>query len=231
MPSEQLPLPVPPSDDEGPALHLPHRVVPMQATQIDAPFDDSDYFFEPWWPGVRAFALVERGHLRLQADGLADATATFPEMAELLSQLGEDGVVLDGTLLLLDDDGRPDGGLLRARLGGDAGAGHPAYVASDLLWAGGQPVTRRTFRVRRRWLEALLAAGDRVTVGHGYVGDGTLVAEALASLGIDGLSARQLSARYRGGPAGPAWLRASIIPPEPRARPTLALILRLPLTD
>ncbi len=114
---------------------------------------------------------------------------------------------------------------------GEAAAGRPAYVASDLLWAGGQPVTRRTFRVRRRWLEALLAAGDRVTVGHGYVGDGTLVAEALATLGIDGLSARQLSARYRGGPAGPAWLRASIIPAEPRARPTLALILRLPLTD
>jgi bifunctional non-homologous end joining protein LigD len=139
--------------------------------------------------------------------------------------------VLDGTLLVLDDDGRPDGGLLRARLGGDPRAGRPAYVASDLLWAGGEPVTRRTFRIRRRWLEALLAAGDRVTVGHGYVGDGTLVAEALATLGIDGLSARQLSARYRGGPAGAAWLRAPVIPAEPRARPTLALILRLPLTD
>ena len=230
MPSEQLHLPVPPAD-EGPALRLPARVVPMQATQVDAPFDDTDYFFEPWWPGVRAFALAERGRLRLQADGLADATATFPEMGELLGQLGEDGVVLDGTLLVLDDDGRPDGGLLRARLGGDATAGRPAYVASDLLWAGGEPVTRRTYRVRRRWLEALLAAGDRVTVGHGYAGDGTLVAEALATLGIDGLSARQLSARYRGGPAGAAWLRAPIIPAEPRARPTLALILRLPLAD
>ena len=230
MPSEQLHLPVPPPDD-GPAVRLPNRVVPMQATQVDAPFDDADYFFEPWWPGVRAFALAERGRLRLQADGLADATATFPEMGELLGQLGEDGVVLDGTLLVLDDDGRPDGGLLRARLGGDPAAGRPAYVASDLLWAGGEPVTRRTFRVRRRWLEALLVAGDRVTVGHGYIGDGTLVAEALAMLGIDGLSGRQLSARYRGGPAGAAWLRAPIIPAEPRARPTLALILRLPLTD
>jgi bifunctional non-homologous end joining protein LigD len=230
VPSEQLPLPVPPSDD-GPTLRLPNRVVPMQATQLDAPFDDAGYFFEPWWPGVRAFALAERGRLRLQADGLADATATFPEMEELLGQLGEDGVVLDGTLLVLDDDGRPDGGLLRARLAGDPRAGRPAYVASDLLWAGGEPVTRRTFRVRRRWLEALLAAGDRVTVGHGYPGDGTLVAEALATLGIDGLSARQLSARYREGPAGGAWLRAPIIPSEPRARPTLALILRLPLTD
>lgn len=228
MPPEQLPLPVAPEDRPA---RLPPRVVPMQATQVDAPFDDAGYFFEPWWPGIRAFALAERGQLRLQADGLADATATFPELGELLGQLGEDGVVLDGTLLVLDPDGRPDSALLRARLDGDATAGRPAYVASDLLWAGGEPVTRRSFRVRRRWLEALLSAGDRVVAGHGYVGDGTLVAEALATLGIDGLSARQLSARYRSGPAGAAWLRAPIVPAEPRARPTLALILRLPLTD
>ena len=230
MSSEQLPLPVPPSAD-GTELRLPARVVPMQATQVDTPFDDADYFFEPWWPGVRALALAERGRLRLQADGLADAAATFPEMEELLGQLGEDGVVLDGTLLVLDDAGRPDSGLLRARLDGRDRPGRPAYVASDLLWAGGEPVTRRSFRVRRRWLEALLAPGDRATAGRGYVGDGTLVAEALGSLGIDALSARQLSARYRAGPAGAAWLRAPIIAGEPLARPTLALILRLPLGE
>jgi bifunctional non-homologous end joining protein LigD len=180
---------------------------------------------------MRALALAERGRLRLQAGGLADAAATFPEIGELLDQLGEDGVVLDGTLLVLDDDGRPDSSLLRARLDGNPGAGRPAYVASDLLWAGGEPVMRRSFRTRRRWLEAVLRPGDRAMAGHGYVGDGTLVAEALATLGIEGLSARQLSARYRAGPSGAAWLRAPIIPAEPRVRPTLALILRLPLGD
>ena len=40
----------------------------MEAAHIDTPFDDPDYFFEPWWPGVRALALVERGQLRLQAE-------------------------------------------------------------------------------------------------------------------------------------------------------------------
>jgi bifunctional non-homologous end joining protein LigD len=226
--SEQLSLPVAPEADE-PRLRLPERVATMQATQVDAPFDDAGYFFEPWWPGIRALAMAERGRLRLQADGLADADATFPEIGELLGQLAEDGVVLDGTLLVLDADGRPDPALLRARLDGDADAGRPAYVASDLLWAGGEPVTRRSFRTRRTWLETLLSAGDRVMAGHGYAGDGTLVAEALGSLGIDGLSARQLSARYRAGPAGAAWLRAPIIPAQPSVRPTLALILRLPL--
>jgi bifunctional non-homologous end joining protein LigD len=203
----------------------------MVATPVDEPFDDRDYLFEPWWPGVRAIVFAERGALRLQVEGMADAAAAFPEVSELVGQLGEDGVVLDGTLLVLDDDGRPDPGLLRQRLDGRGRPGRAAYVASDLLWSGGEPVTRRSFRVRRRWLEAVLQPGDRATVGRGYEADGTLVAEALASLGIDGLSARHLEARYRSGPAGGAWLRAPITPAEPRPRPTLALILRLPLGD
>jgi bifunctional non-homologous end joining protein LigD len=229
VPAEQLRLPVPPVDPRP--LRLPLRIVPMQPSTADGPFDDPDYLFEPWWPGVRAIAFCERGTLRLQVSGLADAEAAFPELGEMPAQLSEDGVVLDGTLLVLDDAGRPDPDLLRARLSRQPNTGRAAYVASDLLWAGGQPVGRRTFRVRRTWLESILAAGDRVTVGKAYEGDGTLVAEALAALGIDGLSARELGARYRGGAAGSAWLRAPIAPPEPRPRPTLALILRLPLGD
>lgn len=228
MPADQLRLPVRASGD-NPTRRLPSRIVPMEAGAVDHPFDDPAYLFEPWWPGARAVAFAERGGLRLQVSGLADALAAFPELRELTAQLVEDGVVLDGTLLVLDDQGRPDLDLLRYRLGGDRGAGHPAYVVSDLLWTGGQPVGRRSYRVRRAWLEAILAPGDRVTVGRGYVGDGTLVAEALATIGIEGISARRLDARYRSGPAGEAWLRAPLTPAEPRARPTLALILRLPL--
>ena len=203
----------------------------MEATAIDAPFDDPGYLFEPWWPGVRAMAFCERGALRLQATGMADALAAFPELSPMPEQLAEDGVILDGTLLVLDDAGRPDPELLRVRLRGAERPGRPAYVASDLLWAGGQAVVGRSFSVRRQWLETILAPGDRVTVGRGYVGDGTLVAEALAALGIDALSARQLRARHRAGAAGDAWLRAPLTAAEPRPRPTLALILRLPLGE
>jgi len=201
----------------------------MLATDIDAPFDDPGFLFEPWWPGARAIAFCELGVLRLQVTGMADALATFPELSPMAQQLAEDGVVLDGTLLVLDEAGRPDPDLLRARLSGTQRPGRPAYVASDLLWTGGQSIVGRSFGVRRRWLEAILAPGDRVTVGRAYVGDGTLVAEALVALGIDALSARQLSARHRAGPAGEAWLRAPLVAAEPRPRPTLALILRLPL--
>lgn len=230
MPPEQLPLPRSP-EEATPRLHLPDRIAPMQPAEADAPFDDPDYLFEPWWPGVRATAFAERGRVRLQVAGLADADAAFPELGDLADQLAEDGVAVDGTLLVLDPEGRPDPDLLRARLTGAGRAGRAAYVAADLLWAGGQPVMKRTFRIRRDWLTAILATGDRIMVGHGYVGDGTLVAEALARFGIDGLSARRLSARHRAGPAGDAWLRMPVTPADPRPRPTLALLLRLPLGE
>jgi hypothetical protein len=49
-------------------------------------------------------------------------------------------------------------------------------------------------------------------------------------MGISGMSARRLDARYRAGPAGEAWLRVPIVAdPAPVEPPRLALIQRLPL--
>ena len=104
------------------------------------------YLFEAWWPGIRAQAWVEGGRLvRLRAEGLADALVAFGELSdELPERLLEDGVLLDGWLLALDEGGWLDTELLRRRLSGDRSAGRPAYVASDLLWTGGDDWQRRT---------------------------------------------------------------------------------------
>lgn len=228
MPGEQLGLPLP---GAGPAERLPARLPVMQPSIGIAPFDDESYLFEPWWPGVRATAWVE-GHelVRLTATGLADALTAFPELADELPQLlADEGTVLEGWLLALDEGGWLDAHLLRRRLDGDRRAGRPAFVAFDLLWSAGRSWLRRSFAARRRRLEAVLADGDRCVVTLALRGDGTLLAEALARFGIEGISARRLAARHRGGPAGDAWLRLPVSPAPGAERPQLALIQRLPL--
>jgi bifunctional non-homologous end joining protein LigD len=230
VPGDQLDLSIPTSPGVS---RLPARLTPMQATPGVAPFDDTDFLFEPWWPGVRALAWVEAGRLiRLQAEGMADALTNFAELAdELPGRLMEDAVILDGWLLALDEGGWLDTGLLRRRLAGDAHAGRPGFVASDLLWTAGESWIRRAFSSRRRRLEAVLLDGDRCVVSHALRGEGTLLAEALARFGLDALSARRLDARYRGGAAGEGWLRVPIAPAASVERPRLALIQRLPLDD
>ncbi len=232
---EQLPLGLPTGEGgpqpTAPTHPLPIRLRPMEPTDGDAPFDDPDYRFEPWWPGLRVLLAAEGGSLRLRAEQLTDPLAAFPELRRVSGLLGEDGDVIDGTLLVLDDDGRPDADLLRERLAyPEVRDGEPAFVASDLLYLGGVDLMRSRFAQRLERLMAVLHETDWCMVARGYVAEGRTVAAALEAMGLGAMSARHLGARYRGGPSRGAWLRLPLSPTTPPAhRPTLALIQRLGL--
>jgi bifunctional non-homologous end joining protein LigD len=226
---EQLPLPI--DGGEETASGLPIRVDVMQPTDGDGPFDDADYLFEPWWPGLRTLLFHERGVIRLQSEQLTEPLAAFPELQSVAGQVLLDGTVIDGTLLVLDAESRPDPKLLRDRLTKPhERAGFPAFVASDLLYASGRPLLARPFGERRDRLGVALRDDDRAMVGRAYRGEGTTVARALASMGIEALSARHLGARHRAGAAEGAWLRLPVSPaPATDRRPSLTVIQRLPL--
>lgn len=214
-----------------PAARLPERIAPMNPSTGAAPFDDEDYFFEPWWPGARAFAFAEGGRLRLHTDHLADPLSTFPELEVIGTQLNADGVVLDGTLLVLDVEGRPDAELLRRRLADPAAtAGEAAFVASDVLWVEGRSMTEQPFGERHARLGEVLRDGRLCVAARGLRGEGVTLAEAVASMGLSAISARCLSGGYHAGDAGDDWLRLPVTEtPAPVTRPLLVLLNRLPL--
>lgn len=228
---DQLPLAF-----EAPATsvqRLPLRVRAMIAAEGPAPFDDDGWFFEPWWPGSPAVALIEGGRLRLSVDHLTDPVAAFPELRVLIDQVTTDGVAMAGALLVLDADGRPDPELLRRRLldpGLRTGTG--AFLASDLLWAGGAPLSAWPFAQRRARLLEVLADGDRAMASRGLRGEGRTLATAVASMGLAAISARRLSARVQAGVAPDAFLRLPVLTPTAtETRPLLVLLQRLPLDE
>jgi bifunctional non-homologous end joining protein LigD len=207
---------------------LPERIASMRPTDGAGPFDDPRYFFEPWWPGIRAFVLVEEGRVRLRAEALADPLPAFPELAGVAGLVGADGVVLDATLMVLDARGRPSRTLLDRRLAGKGG-GSAAMVAADLLYLDGRDLAGRPFGERRGELAALMTPSSWCLAGRGFVGDGTTVAEALGALGFAALSARRLDAHLRPGPAGDAWYRVPVVAAPRELPPLLAVFRRLPL--
>lgn len=217
-------------DAAPPVTTLP-RLTPMSPVAGPAAFDDDEWFFEPWWPGASAIVYVESGEIRLQTEDLADPNAAFPELVGIGGQFVGGRLIVQGTLLVLDDNGWPDAELLRRRLAeGRAQHGSAAFVASDLLWLGSQSLAAQAFEDRRAQLTRQLRDGDNCVVSRGLRAEGVMLAAAAASMGLGEISARRLAGRYRPGTADDAWLRLPVTEvPVPATRPLLTLIQRLPL--
>lgn len=203
----------------------------MRPGHAEAPFDDPDWFFEPWWPGTPARLILREDALRVLLEHFVDPAAAFPDLAGLTPQISGTGHVIEGTLLVLDDAGRPDQDLLRQRMSepGEA-VGFAAFVASDLLADGGRALVDWPFARRRARLAELVRDGERCVLSRGLAGEGRTLAQAVAGLGIGALSARRLLASYRPSPASDAYLRMPVAASGPvERRPLLALLQRLPL--
>ena len=96
----------------------PAFVEPMLATPGSAPFDGDDWLFEPKWDGYRVQAIVADGRVTLRTRNRGDAGTYFPELLGPPTWLAAAEAIVDGEVVALDPDGRPDFGLLQARLGG-----------------------------------------------------------------------------------------------------------------
>jgi bifunctional non-homologous end joining protein LigD len=230
---QQLPLPLERADGDSP--EVPARLAFPVATDGGSPFDDDERFFEPWWPGAHAFLKRVGAYVEVRTEHLSDPLAVFPELRSGLAGLGADGVIVEGTLLALDADGRPDPGLLRRRLTGAAHAddfAEGAFVASDLPYLEGRSLARQPFVERRRRLTSVLPDAEHCVLGPGLVGEGLTLARAAASMGLSALSARRLGGRWRSGDVGDAWLRLRLTEtPTVPTRPFLVLLEKLPLGE
>jgi bifunctional non-homologous end joining protein LigD len=230
---QQLHLPIDGADDDVPSL--PVRLGFPRPSEGGRPFDDDAFLFEPWWPGAQAFLRRSGGVMELRTEHLSDPLAIFPELRESLAALDTQGVIIEGTLLALDADGRPDARLLRQRLRGGSGVDEPAegaFVASDLPYFEGRSLARKPFVERRRRLGAMLPTSDHCVLGPGLVGEGLTLARAVAGMGLGALSARRLDGHWKAGDVGDAWLRLRLHEqPTTATRPFLVLLETLPLGD
>jgi bifunctional non-homologous end joining protein LigD len=201
------------------------------ATEGGRPFDDDDRFFEPWWPGAHVFLCRSGDHVELRTEHLSDPLAAFPELRDVAERLAGDAVIVEGTLLALDAEGRPDARLLRRILSSGSGEdAEGALVLSDLVYDEGRSLARQPFVERRSRLASILPSSDRCVLSRGLVGEGITLGRAVASLGLTAISARRLDGRWRAGDAGDDWVRLRIDePPSLPTRPFLVLLERLPL--
>jgi ATP-dependent DNA ligase len=152
--------------------------------------------YEPKWDGFRAIAFVDGGDVYLQSRNGKPLRRYFPELSFPAGRY-----VLDGEIVLFDEQGRQDFDALGERI-------HPAesrirmlaertptrFIAFDVLADGDDVLTALPQAERRARLEALV--GDRVELTPSTT-DPDAAGEWLQT--AEGVVAKELGAPYRPG--------------------------------
>jgi bifunctional non-homologous end joining protein LigD len=200
---------------------MPEHVVPLVALPGDLPADDSAHAYEIQWDGLRVVAFCEPGRMRLDDVAGGDISGFFPELGRLTRSVGAHTCVLDGELVALGDDGKPDPARLerRAKPGNESTMRRRArdnpvvYEVYDLLYLDGHSLFELPWKERRGKLGALELDGEHWRVSQHHEGDGAALLEAARANGLPGIVAKPLESPYK---PGAGWTAIAATAPASR---------------
>jgi DNA ligase-1 len=208
---------------EGVVMRLFHPIKFMLATPAADIADiartmPEEFYVEDKFDGIRGQAHVQAGRVALYTRTLDDVTHRFPELVAPLGKLSADAV-LDGEIVPVRGASILPFLELQKRLGrktvsDELLAQTPvAFVAYDLLYAGGRVLVDSPLEERRRALETLIAPDSVATVRLSDVkrvrDAGALDAEfdAARERGNEGLMIKDPRSSYKPGKRGREWLK------------------------
>lgn len=186
-------------------MSLGFPVLPMKATMgsTGAVPDSDDWAFEIKWDGYRTIVHVTDGAVRLQSTAGHDVTGRWPEFADLAASVNATSAILDGELIVFDDDGRPHFGLVqRSGVGSDRQA---VIQFFDVLQVDGTDTVDLSYIDRRRLLDQLVEPTDNWTVPSFRIGEGAALVAATAEQGLEGVIAKRVDSLYRPGTRARDW--------------------------
>ena len=186
----------------------PTFIPPMLLASRTVP-NSERWALEVKWDGCRAQVRYDTHSVTVRSRNGRECSADFPELVSIAEALGKHRVTLDGELVCLRDDGRPDFAPLRRRLTGSVRNRHPVvFQIFDVLHLDGRSTRSLPYRERRALLTELALDGPAWRTPASMVVDRAqdFVAR-VEELGLEGVVAKRLDSRYLPGRRSTAWVK------------------------
>ena len=179
---------------------LPDFVPPSLATFARRAAERRAWLHEVKFDGYRIEARLDRGEVTLLTRNRQDWTHRFKAIAAAVAKLKAVSALLDGELVVEDQNGVSSFSLLQTDLKAGRSDGF-VYNVFDLLYLDGRDLTELPLIERKAELQRLLPAkgDDPIRYVEHFDGDGRAIFEQAEKLNLEGIISKLRDAPYRSG--------------------------------
>lgn len=173
-------------------------IAPLDPTPVDQPPVGDDWIHEVKYDGYRAQAHKLGDQVTVFSRKGYNWTDQFRSIGKAIAALAVKSVILDGEVVHIGTNGKPDFQGLRSGLGKKTDRLH--YYAFDLLALNGEDWRGKPLLERKRRLRTLLQdAPQRLEYVEHMKGDSRLIVEHACKLGLEGIVSKQVRSPYKSG--------------------------------
>jgi len=193
---------------EAPAAGLPETLSPQLATLVDGPpSSPEDWLFEIKFDGYRLLTRVDGKDIRLITRNGNDWTHRLQALHAAIAKMKLPNGWYDGEIVVHDENGRPDFGLLQNAFDEN----NPAdivYFVFDIPFHGGHDLRHTPLEQRRAILQALLdkKPSDTVRLSSALDAAPQEMIAAACSMGLEGIIGKRRDSIYTARRSG-SWIK------------------------
>lgn len=168
-------------------------------------FDQEGWLYEIKWDGYRAVAMIDKNKSLLSSRNNKSFNEKFYPVFQAITDWRIHAVV-DGEIVVLDNDGKPDFGRLqnwRSEIDGTL-----IYYVFDLMWMDGFDLKEVPLIARRQLLKQLLPTHDsNIRMSESFNSSASDLLKAVGKMGLEGIMAKKLDSLYYSGGRSKEWLK------------------------
>ena len=199
--------------DKKQIRHDGEELSPMLAESSKTVPVHQKYQYEVKWDGIRVLVYLQNNKIKIVSRNGNDLTAQFPELHNI-DCFDLEHAVLDGEIVVLDEDGRPQFSQVISRMHkkGTQSISMLSQTKSvtcylfDLLSLDGRSMMEKPLSRRRDCLEMLFTSNEVFRFSESFA-DGEALFEAIRSKSMEGIMAKNQSSIYASGLRSRDWLK------------------------
>ena len=195
-------------------MELIKPMEPIFSTEI---IEDKDFIHQIKWDGIRGITYIDNDTHKVFTKNGNERTDYYPELNEINHLFNGRSGIIDGEIIVLDDNLRPTFNYIlnRERVRNQAKIKYYAnkypikYIAFDILFLDGKDLRNHPLEDRIEILHKTLNKSGIITITDSF-GDGRKLYELMEEKNYEGIVSKNINSKYIAGKKHDMWYKTKI---------------------